>query len=74
MNLLLPAPIVLPLLAAALSILFGRSRTVQRLIGITTMSILVGVAVVIPVEVKCNGVVVSQASDWQVPTGISPIA
>ncbi len=74
MNSLLAAPILLPLLAAALSILFGRSRTVQRVIGITTMSILVGVAVAVLVEVDRNGVVVSQAGDWPAPIGITLVA
>ena len=74
MNTLLATPILLPLLAAALSILFGRSRTVQRVIGITTMSILVGVAVVVLVEVDRNGVVVSQAGDWPAPIGITLVA
>ena len=38
MNALLPVPVLLPLLGAALSILAGRSRGVQRAIGMIVLS------------------------------------
>ena len=40
MTWLVPLPIVLPLVGAALSILAGRSRAAQRVIGITILAAL----------------------------------
>ena len=51
MRFLLPLPIVLPLLATALCILVGGSRTAQRIIGLTTLTALVPIAVAILVRV-----------------------
>ena len=55
----MPCPIVLPLLGAALSILVGRSRTAQRVIGVAVLtdgrSV---VSIVLLVEVDRDGIVV----------------
>ena len=74
MNVLLPAPIILPLIAAALSILCGRSRLAQRVIGITTLTALVAVSIVILQHVDREGIVVVQAGDWPAPLGITLVA
>ncbi len=74
MNAVLPLPIVLPLLAAALCILTGGSRTAQRIIGLTTLTALVPIAVAILVRVDDEGVVVVQAGDWPAPIGITLVA
>ena len=73
-SVLLPLPIVLPLLAAALCILAGGSRTAQRIIGLTTLSALVPIAVAILVRVDADGIVVVQAGDWPAPIGITLVA
>jgi multicomponent Na+:H+ antiporter subunit D len=73
-NVLLPLPIVLPLLAAALCILVGGSRTAQRVIGLTTLTALVPIAIAILVRVDDDGVVVAQAGDWPAPIGITLVA
>jgi multicomponent Na+:H+ antiporter subunit D len=73
-NVLLPLPIVLPLLAAALCILVGGSRTAQRIIGLSTLTALVPIAVAILVRVDDRGVVVVQAGDWPAPVGITLVA
>ena len=39
MNWLIPMPIVLPLLASALCMLVGRSRTAQRAVSLTALSL-----------------------------------
>ena len=44
MRWLVPVPVVLPLVGAALSILGGRSRAAQRAIGLTVLLTLVVVA------------------------------
>jgi multicomponent Na+:H+ antiporter subunit D len=71
---LLPLPIVLPLVAAALSILTGRSRTTQRIIGISTLAALVVIAVVLLVEVDRVGMLVTEAGDRPGPMGITLVA
>ena len=45
MNALLSLPIVLPLIGAAVSILGGRSRRVQRTAGLAVLTVNVGLAV-----------------------------
>lgn len=74
MTWLLPLPIVLPLVAAAVSILLGRSRVAQRIVGISTLAALVIVSVVLLVEVDRVGMLVTEAGDWPDPMGITLIA
>jgi len=71
---LLPLPIVLPLLAAALSILAGRSKTAQRVIGVGTLGALVVVSILLLIEVERAGIVVIEAGDRPDPLGISLVA
>ncbi|HEX7097088.1 MAG TPA: Na+/H+ antiporter subunit D, partial [Acidimicrobiales bacterium] len=74
MNALLPVPIVLPLIGAALSILSGRSRTAQRVLGISVLGITLAVSIVIFVHVDDEGPLVAHAGGWQAPLGITLIA
>ncbi len=74
MSWLVPLPIVLPLLGAALSILAGRSRLAQRVIGVTVLTALVGVAAVLLVAVDRDGTIVSRAGAWPAPLGITLVA
>ena len=55
---LVPVPVVLPLVGAAISILVGRSRIAQRVVGIGVLAILVVVAIALLVEVDRSGTVV----------------
>lgn len=71
MNTLIPLPIVLPLFGAALSILLGRFRYVQRFIGLTVLSTTTVVSIVLLVRVDDDGVIVSDAGGWPAPLGIS---
>jgi multicomponent Na+:H+ antiporter subunit D len=71
---LVPLPVVLPLVGAALSILAGRSRKAQRLIGITILATCVAVAIVLLVEVDRDGTVVARAGGWPAPMGIALVA
>jgi multicomponent Na+:H+ antiporter subunit D len=73
-NALLALPIALPLLAAGLCVLVGSSRTAQRVIGLTTLTALVPIAVAILVRVDRDGIVVVQAGGWPAPVGISLVA
>ena len=74
MTALLPLPVVLPLLAAAASVLVGRSRTAQRVIGLGTLTAVCGISVAIAVRVDRDGTVAVQAGDWPAPVGITLVA
>ena len=64
-------PAVLPLLAAAGSVVVGRSRLAQRIIGVGTLTALLGLAVRMVVEADRNDVLVTQAGGWVAPLGIT---
>jgi multicomponent Na+:H+ antiporter subunit D len=74
MSALLVAPILLPLLGAAVSILIGRSRTAQRVLGISILAVVCVCAVLLLVEVDREGIVVVQAGGWPAPLGITLVA
>jgi multicomponent Na+:H+ antiporter subunit D len=71
---LVPLPVVLPLLGAALSILLGRSRPAQRVVGIGVLGTLVAVSVALLVKVDRDGMIVVGAGGWPGPFGISLVA
>jgi multicomponent Na+:H+ antiporter subunit D len=71
---MVPLPVLLPLLGAAVSILVGRSRATQRAIGVTVLTAVVVITVLLLVEVDRNGPVVAQSGDWPAPLGITLIA
>ena len=79
MTALVTLPIMLPLLAAAVSILVGRSRTVQRVLGLSTLTAVLAMSVALLVEVDRHGPWRSRPGDgrhrwasrsW--PTGCRP--
>ena len=74
MNALLVLPILLPLLGAAVSILAGRSRTVQRVISVAVLSTVIVLSIVLLVKVDQDGIVAVQAGGWPAPLGITLVA
>jgi multicomponent Na+:H+ antiporter subunit D len=74
MTRLLAVPIVLPLLGAAVSILLGRSRTAQRVLGISILTTVTVVSVVLLVAVDRDGPIVTEAGGWPAPLGITLVA
>lgn len=74
MNALVPLPILLPLAGAALSILVGRSRVLQRVIGIGVLTATCVISVVLVVVVDRDGVLVAHAGGWPAPMGIALVA
>lgn len=70
----LALPIVLPVLGAALSILFGRSRRVQRIIALVILTANVGLALSIMIAVDRDGTLAVQSGGWPAPIGISLVA
>ncbi|HWG93369.1 MAG TPA: Na+/H+ antiporter subunit D [Mycobacteriales bacterium] len=74
MRVLLPLPVVLPLLGAALSMLFARRPTVQRLLSVSVLAGLLAGAVALLVAVDRDGTQVVQLGAWAAPAGISLVA
>lgn len=74
MSRLVPIPIVLRLLGAALSVLVGRSRTAQRVVSFTVLTATLVAAVVLLVAVDRDGPVVAHAGGWPGPFGITLVA
>lgn len=71
MTNLVALPIVLPLFAAAFSVVLGRWRAMQRLLCITTLTATSVISVVLLVEVDRHGPVVVNAGGWAAPVGIA---
>ncbi len=72
MSTLVALPIVLPLIAAALSVLAGRWRNVQRAITLVTLAAVSAISVVLVIGLDdAGGIIVAQAGGWPAPIGIS---
>ncbi|MET0728359.1 MAG: Na+/H+ antiporter subunit D [Acidimicrobiales bacterium] len=74
MSALLAVPIVLPLIGAALSILVGRSRTAQRIISLSILSVITAVSVALLFTIDRDGTTATQAGGWSAPMGITLVA
>ena len=70
-DVLVPLPIVIPLLAAALAVVFGGSRVAQRIIGLSSLSAVVGVSIALLVQADEESVVTMDAGGWAAPLGIT---
>lgn len=68
---LVPLPIVLPLLGAAITVIFARFRTVQRLLALAVLSANVGISIALLVQADDKGVVTMDAGGWSAPLGIT---
>jgi multicomponent Na+:H+ antiporter subunit D len=74
MTALLTLPIGLPLAAAALSVVTGRWRSAQRVVGVATLTILLGTSVALLVAVDRDGARATQVGGWPAPFGITLVA
>ncbi len=74
MSRLVPLPVLLPLVGAAVSVLCGGSRTTQRIIGVTVLSAVVAVSVVLLLAVDREGPIAAQAGGWPASIGITLVA
>ena len=70
-RLLLPLPVVLPLLGAALSMLVARRPGAQRVLSVLVLVGLLAAAVALLVVVDREGTQVVQLGGWAAPAGIS---
>lgn len=82
MSTLVTLPVLLPILGAALTVIFARSARVQRLIGIVVLAAVSAVAAVLLVAADRGGVadhqqsgpVVVELGGWPAPVGIVLVA
>lgn len=68
---LVPLPIVIPLLAAALAVIFGRFHIAQRVIALSALTASVGISIALLVQVEEHDVVKMDAGGWAAPLGIT---
>ncbi len=70
-NSLVPLPIVVPLLAAALTIVFAKFRVVQQLIALASLASIVAVSVALLAQADDESVVIMDAGGWAAPLGVT---
>ena len=70
MTQLVVLPVVLPLLAAAFSVMLGRWRSVQRFVCITTLVATSTISVALLIAVDRDGPIAVNAGGWAAPVGI----
>jgi multicomponent Na+:H+ antiporter subunit D len=71
---LVPLPVLLPLLGAALALAFRRSPRLQRSVSIAVLAAVVVVAGILVWQTDANGPQVLWLGAWQEPLGISLVA
>jgi multicomponent Na+:H+ antiporter subunit D len=71
---LLPLSVVVPLIGAALCLVFARWRSVQRTVSIVTLVAGVAMAGAILAGVESDGIAAVQLGGWAAPVGISLVA
>ncbi len=74
MRVLLPAPVVLPLLAAGLSMALHRRARAQRVLGATVLMATLAATVALLVHVRNEGPLAVQVGGWPAPIGITLVA
>lgn len=74
MNLLLVAPVLIPLLAAVLSMLLRQSLRAQHLIGVTSGLAMAVAAGMLLREAAAGSILVTRLGDWPAPYGIVFVA
>ena len=74
MNPWLILPLLLPLTAAAVSLLLRRSHTAQRVLGVGGTALLLATAIGLLVSVWTDGIQVAQMGNWPAPFGITLVA
>jgi multicomponent Na+:H+ antiporter subunit D len=74
MRILVPLPVVLPLLAAGISLALHRHLAVARFLGVAVLVAILGVNVAMLVEVERHGPFAVQVGGWAAPFGITLVA
>lgn len=71
MSVLVPAPFLLPVLAAGLAMMLGRHPRVQRVITVAVLGSLVAVSAALLVQVDRQGTQVVDPGGWPAPFGVT---
>ncbi len=74
MTALLPLAIVVPLAAAAVSLLLGRHPGAQRIVALVAATTTLGIAITLLVAVDRNGTLTSPLGGWPAPIAINLVA
>ena len=74
MSWLLVSPVIVPLIAAALSFLVMGQRRLQRIVSTAASGVLLVLSVALLAQVSANGIQVMQAGGWPAPFGVSFVA
>lgn len=67
-------PVLLPILGAGLTVIGGRSATLQRIIGLVVLGTVAVLAAVLLVAADRTGPVVAEMGGWAAPVGITLVA
>ncbi len=73
MTTMLVFPILIPLTAAGITLLFRRRVALQKLIGILSSSLYLVIALLLALHVRQNGLLVHHVGSWPAPYGIALI-
>ena len=71
MSAMVPLPFIVPLFAAAISVLLGRYRWAQRVISVASLTAVLGISIALLLGVDDEGIVVHRAGGWSAPLGIT---
>jgi len=71
MSTLVPLPVVIPILAAAISVVFGRWRLLQRVVSVVALTAVLGVSVALLIGADADGFIVHRSGGWSAPLGIT---
>lgn len=71
MTQLIALPVIIPLVAAGLCIILGRSRTAQRAVAIGALVAMTAISVVLLIGADRDGPLVTQGGGWPAPMGIT---
>ncbi|WBB81828.1 Na+/H+ antiporter subunit D [Micromonospora sp. WMMD882] len=74
MRSLVPLPVVMPLLGAALTLLLGRWARAQRAVSVVVLVAMLTVSTVLLVQAYAHGPVVARIGGWAPPVGIVLVA
>lgn len=70
MEALVPLVVLVPLFAAALTLVLGRRARPQRIVAALALTVVLGISVALLVGVDAGGAVVVEAGNWATPLGI----
>lgn len=68
---LVPLPIVIPLFAAAITVVFGRFRILQQVVSLAALGSVVAVSIALLAQADEHDVVKMDAGGWAAPLGIT---